>query len=176
MKPGLAFLCERRRLRWLACLTTLALLSACASGPPSRPHEIPGSVPAPPPDDGARMATQAEKLLGLPYRWGGAGPADFDCSGLVFFAYQQIGERVPRTVAEQFHAASPVDPNRLRRGDLLFFRESGGDVSHVGIFLGGETFIHAPKSGRAVEYGSLDDEYYRKNFVSAGTLTPALSR
>ncbi len=110
----------------------------------------------------------AETLVGSPYRYGGADPAGFDCSGLVFFVHRQLGISVPRTVAGQSLSAMLVDPAHLHPGDLVFFRESGVEATHVGVYTGGYRFIHAPQSGRPVSYGSLEDNYYRATFMGAG--------
>ncbi len=115
----------------------------------------------------------ANGLVGSPYRYGGSGPREFDCSGLVFFVHEQLGIRVPRTAAEQAAAASPVDALALTPGDLVFFTESGSQVTHVGIYAGNGQFVHAPKSGRPVGYGSLFDDYYLHTFAGAGRFYPA---
>lgn len=113
---------------------------------------------------------RAISLLGAPYKWGGSGPNAFDCSGLVRFVHAQVGISVPRTAAEQFSAAKPVDLDRIQPGDLLFFRIKGRRVSHVAIYAGEGRFIHAPQTGRPVEFRALEDEYYRERFAGAGRL------
>jgi cell wall-associated NlpC family hydrolase len=111
---------------------------------------------------------RAISLLGSPYKWGGSGPRQFDCSGLVRFVFGEIGVDVPRTAAEQYSAARHVDLDELAPGDLLFFRISGRRVSHVAIYAGEGRFIHAPQTGRPVELRTLDDEFYRPRLVGAG--------
>ena len=113
---------------------------------------------------------RAISLLGAPYKWGGSGPKNFDCSGLVRYVHDQLGISTPRTAAEQFSAAKPVSMNRLSPGDLLFFRIKGGRVSHVAIYTGEGRFIHAPQTGRPVELRTLDDEYYAPRLAGAGRL------
>src|SRR5687767_750833 len=71
---------------------------------------------------GDEVAIRAISLLGSPYEWGGNGPTTFDCSGLVRFIHDQLGISTPRTAAEQFSAATPVELKHLEPGDLLFFR------------------------------------------------------
>ena len=119
---------------------------------------------------GNEVAIRAISLLGAPYEWGGNGPTTFDCSGLVRFIYDQVGIPVPRTAAEQFSAAKPIDLAGLKPGDLLFFRTQGQRISHVAIYTGEGRFVHAPRSGQPVEFRMLDDEYYRPRLAGAGRL------
>ena len=130
----------------------------------------PASLPASthPEQVGLRLATVAQKTLGTPYRAGGETPIGFDCSGLVYFSYRHIGIEVPRTAAEQYRDARPVAVSDLRPGDLVFFKLNRRTVDHVGIYLGGERFIHAPQSGKSVAYGHLSLPYWRHRFISSG--------
>lgn len=150
------------RARGLLLAGLLSLLAACA---PFR-HGLPGEGAAP--DPGRALLRAAETRIGAPYRFGGAGPDAFDCSGLVAYAHQQVGIAVPRTAAEQFSRATPVGRRELRPGDLVFFRLSGRDVGHVGIYAGDDRFVHAPQSGGHVRVASLEDDWYRRRFVGAG--------
>ena len=156
-------------------LPALVLLAAgCSTAPYRPPANTPTPVPAPTPapssstDRGTEIVRLASGLVGSPYRYGGSGPREFDCSGLVFFVHGQLGISVPRTAAEQAAAASPVDALALAPGDLVFFNEAGSEIKHVGIYAGHGQFVHAPKSGRPVGYGSLFDDYYLHNFAGAG--------
>jgi cell wall-associated NlpC family hydrolase len=115
----------------------------------------------------AQAVGLASGLIGSPYRWGGATPAGFDCSGLVYYTYRKAGLEVPRTSQQQFHAAQPVPIGSAEPGDLVFFGQRGR-ISHVGIYIGDEQFIHAPESGRTVTVASLSDGYYRARFAGAG--------
>jgi murein DD-endopeptidase len=125
---------------------------------------------APPTTVGNEVAIRAISLLGTPYEWGGNGPETFDCSGLVRFIHDQLGIFVPRTAAEQYSAATPVDPRNLEPGDLLFFRIKGRHISHVAIYTGEGRFVHAPQTGRPVELRTLDDGFYRPRLAGAGRL------
>lgn len=115
----------------------------------------------------AAAARVAQSRIGAPYSYGEEGPVAFDCSGLVHFAYRRVGIRVPRTVRQLRQRSYPVKPNRLRPGDLLFFRLSG-KVGHVAIYVGDERFVHAPKTGQRVSYASLDNPFWDRNLVGAG--------
>lgn len=114
-----------------------------------------------------RAAVAAVSQVGVPYRYGGASQDGFDCSGLVYFSYQQVGKKVPRTTGSLWQSLPRVDSNDLRAGDVLFFRIAG-KVSHVGMYLGERRFVHAPQSGRAVSIARLDSPFYRETFIAAG--------
>ena len=115
----------------------------------------------------AAVAT-ARKYLGTPYRWGGSTPqTGFDCSGLVQWAYAKAGIQIPRTSEQQILASNgkAVDRKHLLPGDLVFFRDSSGDVHHVGMSLGGDKFIQAPHTGDVVKISSLKESYYAEQFT-----------
>lgn len=141
------------------------LLASCASAPSHRP--------APEPDAGVaeRAAGHALKVIGKPYRYGGATPAaGFDCSGLVQFSYRQAGLALPRSTEQQRQVSRPVRLASLRRGDLIFFDQDGKKNSHVGIYLGDGRFVHAPSSGKTVRTDRLDSPYWRKHISEARRL------
>lgn len=116
---------------------------------------------------GQRAATVAVRQIGVPYRYGGNTVAGFDCSGLAQFAYSQSGKKIPRTTKEQWRRLAPVARNDLQVGDLLFFRISG-NISHVGMYLGKNRFVHAPSSGRDVGVEELNAAFYERAFVRGG--------
>ena len=93
------------------------------------------------------------KYLGIPYAWGGASPAGFDCSGLVMYVYAQLGILLPHYAAAQYGFGSPVSRDQLQPGDLVFF----DGLSHVGIYIGGGQVVHAPQTGDVVKISSLSD-------------------
>ena len=117
---------------------------------------------------GETLANIALGLRGSRYRYGGATRDGFDCSGLVFYAHRQIGLTVPRTSRDQAEKAEEVKSRKLQPGDLVFFRIDSRRVNHVGIYIGERQFVHAPGAGKPVTVNSLDDEFYEKNFESAG--------
>jgi cell wall-associated NlpC family hydrolase len=159
----------------LFCFVYIAwglMLQGCSSAParssPPLPHAILPSSPQA--SIGNEIAMRAMSLLGAPYKWGGAGPTTFDCSGLVQYVHNQLGITTPRTAAEQYKEAEPVKLNNLAPGDLLFFRIGGRRISHVAIYAGEGRFIHAPQTGRPVELRTLDDEFYMPRLAGAGRL------
>jgi peptidoglycan DL-endopeptidase CwlO len=99
----------------------------------------------------AAAVAVAERYLGVPYVWGGASPSGFDCSGLMYYAYRQIGKYVPHYTVAEWNAFPHVPLNQLQPGDLVFF----GGESHVGMYIGGGRMIHAPHTGTVVQITSL---------------------
>ncbi len=116
---------------------------------------------------GEQAAVVAARQVGVPYRYGGSSIAGFDCSGLMQFAYASAGKRIPRTTAGQWRELSPVSAEKIRVGDVLFFRIHG-KISHVGMYLGRGRFVHAPSSGRKVSVEKLNSDYYRKRLIRGG--------
>jgi len=111
----------------------------------------------------------AERFVGVPYKWGGESTVSgFDCSGLTMAVYQLNGLDLPRTSGEQWTAGRPIDDRELSKGDLVFFATRGGaKVSHVGIYLGGDAFLHAPSRGNPIQVASLSSDYYRVRYLGA---------
>ncbi len=134
------------------------------------PEEPPMARPAPADAEGLRanLVETARSYLGVPYLWGGTTARGFDCSGLAMAVYRLNGLRLPRSTREQFEAGEKVPGDRLRPGDLVFFATTGtGDVSHVGIYIGDDYFIHAPNRGRRIAKDRLGDTYYRDRYLGA---------
>jgi murein DD-endopeptidase len=105
---------------------------------------------------------------GRPYRLGANGPHQFDCSGLVYYAYRRAGHSVPRTTREQFRRADPIHRRDMLPGDIVFFAIDGRRVSHVGIYGGNSRFIHSPRPGRGVSWADLNNPYWAQRFAGAG--------
>jgi peptidoglycan DL-endopeptidase CwlO len=118
-----------------------------------------GSTIAPPNVHGGVVGV-AMSYLGVPYVWGGSSPRGFDCSGLVMYAFAAVGISLPHSSYAQFNMGIPVSIGQLQPGDLVFF--SG--ASHVGIYIGGGQFIHAPHTGDVVKISSLSG-YYSSSFA-----------
>jgi cell wall-associated NlpC family hydrolase len=109
-------------------------------------------------------AAHAAAMVNRPYRYGGASPSTgFDCSGLVHYSYRQAGIAVPRSTDQQRRASRAVRISALRPGDLIFFDQEGKKNTHVGIYLGGLQFVHAPSSGKRVRKDRLDSPYWKKH-------------
>ncbi|HET7130176.1 MAG TPA: NlpC/P60 family protein [Gaiellaceae bacterium] len=152
--------------------TTAAAPTTTAAAPP--PPTIapvttttaPPAVPAVPAGPGhPEAATIALHYLGIPYLWGGASPATgFDCSGLVMYVYAQIGISLPHYAAAQYQLGAPVGRDQLQPGDLVFFDA----LDHVGIYIGGGQFVHAPQTGDVVKITPLQD--FGSSYVGARRL------
>lgn len=112
------------------------------------------------------LINTARRFLGIPYRWGGTNAdSGFDCSGLTLTVYRLNGFRLPRNAASQMRAGRRVPKERLLPGDLVFFDTVGrGAISHVGIYHGNGSFIHAPRRGKSVEITRMDRGYFKRTF------------
>jgi len=121
------------------------------------------------------MLTAALSRQGMPYVWGAAGPAAFDCSGLVHWSFAQAGVRMPRVAADQARTGPAVPVSQLQAGDLLFYHTDPTDpgyISHVAIYLGGGKMIQAPQPGQNVEVVPADTG---SEFAGAVRVDPALA-
>jgi cell wall-associated NlpC family hydrolase len=118
-----------------------------------------GSTVAPPNVHGGVVGI-AMRYLGVPYVWGGSTPRGFDCSGFVAYVFAQIGVSLPHSSYAMFGMGTPVSISELQPGDLVFFT----GASHMGIYIGGGQFIHAPHTGDVVKISSLSG-YYSSNFA-----------
>ncbi len=136
--------------------TTSAVPSAPAVAPPPPPVST-----APPASYGSVVAI-AMRYLGTPYVWGGASPSGFDCSGFTMYVFAQVGVSLPHYTGAQYAMGSPVSRSDLQPGDLVFFNGLG----HMGIYIGGNQFIHAPHTGDVVKISSMTG-YYTSNYVGA---------
>ena len=167
-------------IRRLSCVAVLALTGiGCSSQPVSHsPSQSPShsqSHPTPQSsNEPARVSSTADRAVaialnqvGVPYRYGGVTPSGFDCSGLVHYSYSRAGKNVPRTTTTLWNSMRPVAGDQMRKGDILFFRISG-KMSHVGMYIGGGQFVHAPSSGKVVSVGSLQSDFYRRALIRAG--------
>jgi len=114
------------------------------------------------------LADQALDFLGTRYKYGGESPSGFDCSGLVqYVANEALGLKLPRTAADQAKLGTQVARAELQRGDLVFFNTMGRRYSHVGIYLGGGEFVHAPSSGGKVRVEKLATRYWNTRYNGA---------
>lgn len=107
----------------------------------------------------------ADDYLGVPYLWGGTTPSGFDCSGFVQYVCRENGISIPRVADDQLHGPGTyITRNQLEPGDLVFFG-SGDYASHVGMYVGEGMMIHAPSSGKVIQYTSIDSSYYSSRFI-----------
>jgi cell wall-associated NlpC family hydrolase len=132
---------------------------------PPTPTAPPTAPPVAPPPTHGGVVGIAMQYLGVPYVWGGASPSGFDCSGLVMYVFAQVGISLPHSSYAQYGMGSPVSRSDLQPGDLVFFDGLG----HVGIYVGGGSFIHAPHTGDVVKISSLSG-WYASTYVGARRL------
>jgi cell wall-associated NlpC family hydrolase len=117
---------------------------------------------------GEKVAATAAAYIGQPYVWGGNAPGGFDCSGLVQWVYSKTGFEMPRLIPDQLAAGKKVAQSDLRPGDLIAFSNTyRPGLSHVGIFVGNDNFIHAADEARGVMVSSLQEGYWKERYVSA---------
>ncbi len=115
---------------------------------------------------GDRIAALARTQVGKPYGWGAVGPERFDCSGLAAYVYRQLGIALPRVSLEQAGVGMHVDRSELKPGDLVFFSVRRA-FDHVGIFLGNNRFVHAPRRQEPVRVDNLDDAWWNRAYRGA---------
>ena len=136
------------------------IVAPAVATPPAAPQETSRSP------DALFVALAA---LGIDYRYGGRSPATgFDCSGLVAHIYRDAyGVNLPAHTAAQSRLGISVDLAQLETGDLVFYHTQGQPNTHVGIYIGDERFIHAPRTGAAVRIESMRSVYWRTRFSGA---------
>jgi cell wall-associated NlpC family hydrolase len=137
------------------------------AGPPA-PGDLSPTAASLPTDaePGARVAELARTQVGKPYGWGGTGPERFDCSGLAAYVYRQLGIALPRVSLEQASTGAHVERSELKPGDLVFFSLRSA-FDHVGIFLGNNRFVHAPRRQEPVRVDNLDDAWWNRAYRGA---------
>ena len=116
-----------------------------------------------------RVVSDSMNYLGVPYVFGGTTPNGFDCSGYVRYVFANAGVYLPRTADAQYEVGYSVSTSELMPGDLVFFG-SGGEITHVGIYIGGGRFIHAANPRKGVIISSLSESYYNARYFGANRI------
>ena len=109
----------------------------------------------------------ARQYLGVPYVWAGRSPSGFDCSGFIYYVFDQLGYGLPRMADGQFEVGMSVPRNALQPGDLVFFETYEPGPSHVGIYLGNDQFIHASSGAGYVTITPMSNPYHRDRYLGA---------
>ncbi len=115
------------------------------------------------------LTRSAMRFLGTPYSFGGTSTRGFDCSGFVQHVFAMMGVHLPRTADAQYDAARKI-AGAMRPGDLVFFQTYAAGVSHVGIYLGNDRFVHA-SSSQGVTVSSLHESYWAARYLGAKRVT-----
>jgi len=156
------------------CLSAALLVSAAAQAdqPANRPIAIPANKVSFVDRASANVENaieQALDLIGIRYKRGGSTPeTGFDCSGFVGHVFKEgLGLYLPRSSREISKAGEAVDKSELQPGDLVFFNTMRRAFSHVGIYLGDNLFVHAPRSGAKVRIEDMSDRYWAKRYNGA---------
>jgi cell wall-associated NlpC family hydrolase len=118
----------------------------------------------------ARIIEKARAFMGVQYKYGNSDENGFDCSGYVKFVYCNFGYSLPHSSSAQYAISRHIKAPEALPGDLVFFKTRGTQISHVGIYLGNNLFIHAPSRGKSVSIDSLDGIYYKKHLAGFGTV------
>ena len=165
----------RRILVGCICAAVLALSASSALAAPAGSPDF-ASVAAPvdrpevesEPAPGAEVADLAEHYIGSPYRWGGASPSGFDCTGFVMWVYSQFGVAMPHNEAGQLASGDRVGTDDLQPGDVLVFANTyRRGLSHAGIYVGNGQFVHAADERHGVIVSSLSDSYWGSRLAGA---------
>ena len=145
-----------------ATLALLLLLAACSSVRPRGGYRVKAVNPH-------ALVDVAKKRIGTPYRYGGNDPRKgFDCSGLVWWSYKELGSSIPREAHEQYFMGEPVAKGDWKAGDLVFFNTGGGRApQHVAIVTDPPKFVHAPSTGGKVREDNLEQGYWAKHYYGA---------
>lgn len=150
----------------------LAILAGCAGNPPRTDFSV---LPR---EDGRSVTPiqrgvveTARALLGAPYRFGGTTPEGFDCSGFVGYVFRRaVHLALPRETQDLVRAGRPVPVSELAPADLVYFKIEHQKPLHVGIYIGGGKFIHAPSARGRVNVQTLDRDYWRDRYLGARRL------
>jgi cell wall-associated NlpC family hydrolase len=160
-------------MRSLFVLSLVFMLAACG-GPATRPPEQAETItqrPSRVSEKANDVVLYALSLLDTGYRFGGKNPeAGLDCSGMVSYVFDKAaGVRVSGSAADIARLGRAVERQRLQPGDLVFFNTLGYSFSHVGIYIGDDRFVHAPKTNAKVRVDRLSDRYFAQRFEAART-------
>ena len=148
----------------LLIIILFALLSACGSAP-----QRAGSGENYPDEKMNELVMYAMSLADTPYHYGGNSPVNgFDCSGFVDHVFRHsLGITLPRTSRELSHVGVSVNIRQLRPGDLVFYNTQHSSYSHVGIYVGDDKFVHAPKTGSQIRVEKMNEKYWLNRYNGA---------
>jgi peptidoglycan DL-endopeptidase CwlO len=153
--------------RLLVLLALVPPLAVPASGEAAPAPLLTSKGPRPRPahnrEERPAVVAIALRYLGVPYRWSGASPSGFDCSGFVMYVFSKVGLSLPHNAAMQYRLGRPISRQRLAPGDVVFFN----GLSHAGIYIGRGRFVHSPHSGDVVKISRLSESWYGSTYLGA---------
>jgi cell wall-associated NlpC family hydrolase len=150
----------RQQLEQQSLVTTTTLTPATVTAPVTATVTAPATAIAANAASSASanaVIANAKQYLGVPYVWGGSTPSGFDCSGFVSYVYRSVGISLPRTSSAQQNVGTRISLNQVQPGDLVF---RGTPAYHVGIYIGGGQYIHAPQTGDVVKIAPFDSSKF----------------
>ncbi len=126
--------------------------------------------------DNDPLMDTVKDLYGTPYKASGTSKKGFDCSGFTRYVFDALGVELPHSSASQYQVGTKVDKADLQPGDLVFFKTNGRSISHVGIYIGDNTFVHADSSQGVIKTKLNDPYYWSKRYAGATRVAiPALT-
>ncbi|MDQ5865810.1 MAG: C40 family peptidase [Chloroflexota bacterium] len=144
----------------MAMLVLLTGLFGSVSSTQAAPQAAPANA-------GATIVSVAYKYNGYRYRYGGASPSGFDCSGFVYYVYKQAGISIGRDTNSQYNSGTRVGFNNLQPGDIVLFSNTyRRGLSHAAIYIGGGKIIHAVNENVGVTVSNLNSSYWRSHFTT----------
>ena len=168
-----------RHARHLLLMLTLSLLWACTTPSPApkaakttSPRRSTSLARIEASGDGREVVMYSLGLLDVGYKFGGTNPeAGLDCSGMADFIYRNaVGVQLPRTAREIADRTRPIARSQLKAGDLVFFNTMNRPYSHMGIYIGDNKFVHAPRTNSSIRIESMDNRYFSTRFDGARTV------
>lgn len=156
-------------MNWFVTILAAILIAACSNSPTT--PATTQSAPSKKTQKGNEVVLYAMNLMDRDYKFGGKNPdTGLDCSGMVSYIYQQaVGLTLPHNAKQLAQAGKEIKPSELEPGDLVFFNTSGLSFSHVGIYIGDDRFIHAPKQNGKIRIDHLKSGYFKNRFEAART-------
>ncbi|RAS15031.1 cell wall-associated NlpC family hydrolase [Microvirgula sp. AG722] len=157
--------------RWIV-LGLVTAIAACSTAPtrkPARPRPDVSLSRIQASGDGREIVMYSLGLLGVGYQFGGSNPdAGLDCSGMAAFIYKNaVGVTLPHNAAEIASRTREIDRGALKAGDLVFFNTMNRRYSHMGIYIGDNKFVHAPRTNSVIRVDSLDNSYFAARYDGA---------
>ncbi len=151
--------------------TTTAPTTEPTTTPPTEgPTTQPTTQPTQPSDgsQGGEIAALAQTLVGTPYKFGAAGPAEFDNSGLIYYCFKEKGVSIPRKTTDMYAAGTAVEKADLKQGDVVFFSvETAGAVEYAGIYIGNGQFVASNNPDSPTKIQNMSFEYFASRYVGA---------